>query len=50
MLCRDLGIGGEAHKKIDAAVKKGGFEIVNGPFELGAVLTHLTSGIVSGPA
>ena len=33
--CRDLGIGGEAHKKIDAAVRKGGFKIVSGPFELG---------------
>ena len=33
--CRDLGIGGDAHKKIDAAVRKGGFEIVSGPFELG---------------
>ena len=35
--CRDLGIGGEAHKKIDAAVRKGGFEIVSGPFELGTL-------------
>ena len=33
--CRDLGIGGEAHKKIDAAVRKGGYKIVSGPFELG---------------
>ena len=33
--CRDLGIGGDAHKKIDAAVRKGGFEIVSRPFELG---------------
>lgn len=39
--CRDLGIGGEAHKKIDAAVLKGGFEIVSGPFELGTLHSHL---------
>ena len=32
---RDLGIGGDAHKQIDAKVKKGGFDIVNTPFELG---------------
>lgn len=35
MLVRDLGIGGPAHKKIDAAVKQGGFEIISEPFELG---------------
>ena len=32
---RDLGIGGEAHKQIDAKVKQGGFDIVNKSFELG---------------
>ena len=42
MFCRDLGIGGEAHKKIDAAVKKGGFKIVNGAFDLGIALIHFT--------
>ena len=40
LLSRDLGIGGEAHKKIDAAVKQGGFEIVNKPFDLGISLFH----------
>lgn len=35
MMIRDLGIGGQAHKKIDAAVKQGGFEIISEPFELG---------------
>lgn len=40
--CRDLGIGGEAHKKIDAAVREGGFKIVSGPFELGALHSHWT--------
>ncbi len=35
MMIRDLGIGGQAHKKIDAAVKQGGFEIIIEPFELG---------------
>ncbi len=35
MMIRDLGIGGQAHKTIDAAVKQGGFEIINEPFELG---------------
>ncbi|KAL3148398.1 hypothetical protein ABBQ38_013855 [Trebouxia sp. C0009 RCD-2024] len=39
-LGRDLGIGGDAHKKIDAAVRKGGFEIVSRPFELGEVSFH----------
>ncbi len=35
MINRDLGIGGHAHQTIDAAVKQGGFEIINEPFELG---------------
>ncbi len=35
MMIRDLGIGGQAHKQIDAAVKQGGFEIISEPFELG---------------
>jgi len=35
MMIRDLGIGGQAHRKIDAAVKQGGFEIISEPFELG---------------
>ena len=35
LLARDLGIGGEAHKQIDTAVKQGGFDIVNKAFELG---------------
>lgn len=35
MINRDLGIGGQAHQTIDAAVKQGGFEIINEPFELG---------------
>lgn len=39
-LGRDLGIGGETHKQIDAKVKQGGFDIVNKPFELGEVSFH----------
>lgn len=43
---RDLGIGGEAHKKIDAAVRKGGFEVVSRAFELGTIqpccINHLS--------
>lgn len=39
-LGRDLGIGGEAHKQIDAAVRQGGFDIVNKAFELGEVSFH----------
>ncbi|DBB13639.1 TPA: hypothetical protein ACH3X3_000659 [Trebouxia sp. C0006] len=39
-LGRDLGIGGQAHQTIDAAVKQGGFEIINEPFELGEVSFH----------
>lgn len=35
MMNRDLGIGGQAHKQIDAAVNQGGFEIISEPFELG---------------
>jgi len=34
-MIRDLGIGEQAHKKTDAAVKQGGFEIVSEPFKLG---------------
>ena len=35
MMIRDLGIGGQAHMKIDAAGKQAGFEIISEPFELG---------------
>ncbi|DBB04453.1 TPA: hypothetical protein ACH3X1_012556 [Trebouxia sp. C0004] len=39
-LGRDLGIGWQAHKTIDAAVKQGGFDIISEPFQLGEVSFH----------
>ncbi|KAA6429899.1 MAG: hypothetical protein FRX49_00331 [Trebouxia sp. A1-2] len=39
MLIRDLGIGGQAHKKIDVAVIQGGFEIISKPW-VGEVSFH----------
>ena len=35
VMIRDLGIGGQAHRIIVAAVNQGGFEKVSEPFELG---------------